>query len=147
MVTLGNSLRNVSNPNLFQGIPTTSQGANSATLWMPQMTTCGNMWELILNSCLRFDTFMNWIACANLWWGFQLGPSVSVRKIGPLHYLKPSWKWKASRMWDRVKNPGSRRITSSFTRSHAMRENGIEGKKAQKRKSLNNFKARGSSPR
>jgi hypothetical protein len=50
-------------------------------------------------------------------------------------------------MWDRVKNPGSRRITSSFTRSHAMRENGIEGKKAQKRKSLNNFKARGSSPR
>ncbi len=35
MVTLGNSLRNVSNLNLFQGIPTTSWDANSTTLWMP----------------------------------------------------------------------------------------------------------------
>ncbi len=51
MVTLGNSLKNVSNLNLFQGIPITSRGANSATLWMPQMTTCNNMWGLILNSC------------------------------------------------------------------------------------------------
>jgi hypothetical protein len=49
-------------------------------------------------------------------------------------------------MWDVVKNPGSRG-TSSFTKSHATRENGIEGKGAQGRKSLNNSKAWGSSPR
>jgi len=146
-VTLGNSLQNGSNPNLFQGIPITSRGANSATLWMSQMTICDNMWRLIPNSCLKFDTCMSWIACANLWWGSQLGLNVSLRKIGPPHYPKPSWKWKASRMWDKVKDPGSRRITSSFTKSHAMRENGTEGKKAQERKSLNNSKARGSSPR
>ncbi len=47
----------------------------------------------------------------------------------------------------RVKNPGSRGTTSCFTRSHAMRENGTEGKGAQGRKSPNNTKARGSSPR
>jgi len=46
-----------------------------------------------------------------------------------------------------VKNSGSRKITSSFTRNHAMRENGTEGKKAQERKNLNNSKARGLSPR
>ncbi len=92
MVTLGNSLRNVSNPNLFQGILTTSRSANSTTLWMPQMTTCDNVWVFIPNSCLRSDTCMSWIACANLWWGFQLGPSVSLRKTGPPHYLKPSWR-------------------------------------------------------
>jgi len=50
-------------------------------------------------------------------------------------------------MWDGVKNPGSRRTTSSFTRSHAMRENGTEGKEAHGRKSLNRSKVRGSSPR
>jgi hypothetical protein len=50
-------------------------------------------------------------------------------------------------MWDEVKNPGSRRITSFFTRSHTMRENGTEGKEAQGRKSLNSSKVRGSSPR
>ncbi len=37
--------------------------------------------------------------------------------------------------------------TRSFTRSHAMRENGIEGKKARKKKNLNNSKARGSNLR
>ncbi len=147
MITLGNSLRNVLKPNLSQGISTTSRGANSATLWMPQMTTCDNMWGLIPNSCLKFDTCMSWIACANLWWGFQLGPSVSLRKIGPPHYLKPSWKWKASRMWDGVKNSGSRKITSSFTRSHAIRVNGTEDKEARGRKNLNTSKAQGSSPR
>jgi len=36
-------------------------------------------------------------------------------------------------MWGGVKNPGSRRTTSSFTKSHAMRENGTEGKKAQEK--------------
>jgi len=51
MVTLGNSLKNVSKPNLLQGILITFQGANSATLSMPQMTTYDNMWGLILNSC------------------------------------------------------------------------------------------------
>ncbi len=131
MVTLGSSLRNVSSSNSSQGIPTTSWAANFATLWMPQMTTCGNTWGFIPNSCLRSDTCMSWIACANLWWDFQLGPSVSLRKSGPAHYLKPSQKWKAFRMWGGVKNPGSKRITSSFTRSCTMRANGIEGKKAQ----------------
>ncbi len=46
-----------------------------------------------------------------------------------------------------MKNPGLKRITSSFTRSHVMRVNGTEGKEAQGRKRLNTFKARGSSPR
>jgi hypothetical protein len=36
-------------------------------------------------------------------------------------------------MWDRVKNPSSRRTTSSFTRSHAMKVNGTEDKEAQGR--------------
>jgi len=34
-------------------------------------------------------------------------------------------------MWDGVKNLGSRRTTSSFTKSHAMRVNGTKEKKAQ----------------
>ncbi len=147
MVTLGTSLRNALSPNSFQGIPTTSRGANSGTLWMPRMTTCGNMWWFILNSCLRSGTCTSWIACANLWWGFQLGPSVSLKRIGPFHYPRPSWKWKAFRMWDGVKNPGSRTTTSSFTRSCATRGNGTEGKTTQERKSLNNSKARGSNPK
>jgi len=50
-------------------------------------------------------------------------------------------------MWDGVKNLSSKRTTSSFTRSHAMRENGTKGKEAQGRKSLNSSKVRGSSPR
>jgi hypothetical protein len=50
-------------------------------------------------------------------------------------------------MWGRVKNPGSRRTTSSFTRSRTMRENGTEGKKAQKRRSPNSSKARSSNPK
>ncbi len=144
---LGNSLRNASSPNLSQGTSTKSRSANSVTLWMPQMTICDKMWGLIPNSCLRSSTCMSWILCANLWWGFQLGPSGSLRKIGLLHYLRPSWRWKAFRMWGEVKNPGSRRTTRSFTRSHAMMENGIEGKKAQERKSPNNSKAWGSNPR
>jgi len=48
---------------------------------------------------------------------------------------------KAFWMWDGLKNPSSRRTTSFFTRSHAMKENGTEGKEAQGRKSLNNSKA------
>jgi len=70
MVTFGNFLRNVSNPNLFQRIPITFRGANSATLWMSQTTTSNNMWRLIPNSCLRSNTCMSWIMGANLWWGF-----------------------------------------------------------------------------
>jgi len=50
-------------------------------------------------------------------------------------------------MWDGVKNPGSRRTTSSFTRSHTMRVNGTKDKEAQGRKSPNTSKAQGSSPR
>jgi len=50
-------------------------------------------------------------------------------------------------MWEGAKNPGSRKTTSSFTRSRAMTENGTEGKKAQERKSPNNSKAWGSSPK
>jgi hypothetical protein len=46
-----------------------------------------------------------------------------------------------------VKNPGSRRKKNSFTRRHAMKENGIKGKTPQKGKSLNNFKARVSNPK
>jgi len=45
-------------------------------------------------------------------------------------------------MWDNVKNLGSRRITSSFTRRHAVKGNGTEGKILQKGKNPNNFKAR-----
>jgi hypothetical protein len=48
---------------------------------------------------------------------------------------------KAFWMWDGVRNPSSRMTTSFFTRSHAMRENGTEGKEAQGRKNLNNSKA------
>jgi hypothetical protein len=47
-------------------------------------------------------------------------------------------------MWGGVKNPGSTKITSSFTRSQGMRENGTKGKEAQQRISPNNFKAQGS---
>jgi len=50
-------------------------------------------------------------------------------------------------MWDGVKNPGSRRTISSFTRSRAMRDNGTEAKEAQGKKSLNISKVRGSSLR
>jgi len=50
-------------------------------------------------------------------------------------------------MWDGVKNPGSRRTTSSFTRSHTMRVNGTKDKEAQGRKNPNTSKAQGSSPR
>jgi hypothetical protein len=44
-------------------------------------------------------------------------------------------------MWDGAKNLGSRRRTNSFTRRHAMKGIGIEGKTLRKGKSLNNFKA------
>jgi hypothetical protein len=47
-------------------------------------------------------------------------------------------------MWGGVKNPGSTKITSSFTRSQGMRENGTKGKEAQQRISPNNSKAQGS---
>jgi hypothetical protein len=50
-------------------------------------------------------------------------------------------------MWGGVKNPDSRRTTSSFTKSQGMRENGTEGKEAQQRINPNNSKARGSNPR
>ncbi len=123
--------------------PTTFLGANSVTLWMPQMRIWGNMWGLIPNSCLRSGTCTKWTVCANSWWGFQLGPSESLRRVGPPHYPKPSWKWKISRMWGGVTNPGSRRTTSSFTISQSMRGNGTGGKVAQPRISPNTFKARG----
>jgi len=87
---------------------------------------------------------MNWIVCVNLWWGFQLGPSENLRRVGPPHYPRPSRKWRTSQMWGIVTNPGSRRITSSFTRSQGMRRNRTGGKVAQPRISLNNSKARGS---
>jgi len=53
-------------------------------------------------------------------------------------------KWRTFRMWGGVTNPGSRRITSSFTRSRGMRGNGTGGKVAQLKRSPNNSKARGS---
>ncbi len=144
MATRGSSLRNALSRSLFQGTPTTSRGASSGTLWMPQMKTWGNTWGLIPNSCWRFGTCTSWIVCANLWWGFQLGPSESLRRVGPPHYPRPSQKWRTSRMWGGVTNPGSRRTTSSFTRSQGMRGNGTRGKVAQPRISPNHSKARGS---
>ncbi len=146
MVTHGNSSRCALSQNLCQRISTTSRGANSVTLWMLKTTICTNMWRPISKSCLRSDTCMNWIVCANFWWGSPFGPSGSLRKIGPPHYPRPSWKWKASRMWDEVKNPRSRR-TSFHTKSHAMRGNGIEGKEAQQKINPNNSKAWGLNPR
>jgi hypothetical protein len=50
-------------------------------------------------------------------------------------------------MWDGVKSPGSKRITNSLIRRHAMKGNGTEGKIPQKGKNLNNFKARVSNPK
>jgi hypothetical protein len=50
-------------------------------------------------------------------------------------------------MWDRVKNPGSRRRTNSLTRRHTMKGNGTKGKIPQKGKSPNTFKARVSNPK
>jgi hypothetical protein len=50
-------------------------------------------------------------------------------------------------MWDMAKNPGSRRTTSFFTRSHAMKGNGTEGKTPQRGKGPNNSKAQGSNPK
>jgi hypothetical protein len=146
-ILLGSYSRTVLRPNLSQRTPTTSQGANSVTLWMPQMRTWGNMWGLIPNSCFKSGTCMSWIVCANLWWGFQLGPSESLRKVEPPHYPKPSPKWKTYRMWGGVTNPGSRRTTSSFTRSQGMTKNGTGGKEAQQRISPNNSKAQGSNPK
>jgi len=128
MATLGSSSRTVSRLNLFQGTPTTSQGANFVTLWMPQMKIWGNMWGFTPNSCSRSGTCMSWTVCANLWWDFQLGPSESLMKISPPHYPKPSRKWKASRVWGGAKDPGSRRTTSSFTRNQGMTVNGTVGK-------------------
>ncbi len=52
-----------------------------------------------------------------------------LEEIGPPHYLKPSRKWKTSRMWGGMKNLGSKRTTSSFTRSQGMRENGTGARK------------------
>ncbi len=147
MVIRGSYLRSALSRSLFQGIPTTSQGANSVTLWMSQMKIWNNMWGLIPNSCLRSSTCTSWIVCANLWWGFQLGPSESLRRVGPRHYLRPSWKWKTSRMWGGVTNPSSRRTTSSFTRSWGMRGNGTEGKEAQPRISPNTRRAQDSNLR
>ncbi len=118
MATLGSSSRTALKSNLSQGISTTSRGANFMTLWMPQM----KILRQYVRACFEFMLEIRHMheldcVCANLWWGFQLGPSESLRKIGPLHYAKPSRKWKAFRMWGRAKNPGSRRTTSSFTRS------------------------------
>jgi hypothetical protein len=46
-----------------------------------------------------------------------------------------------------VKNLGSRRTTSSFTRSRTMKGNGTEGKTPRKGKSPNHSKVRGLSPK
>ncbi len=142
--TPGSSSRSGSSRNLFQGILTTFLDANSVTLWMPRMKIWGIMWGLTPSSCLRSGTCTSWIVYANLWWGFPLGPSESLRRVGPPHCPRPSRKWRTSRMWGGMTNPGSRRTTSSFTRSRGMRENGIGGKEAQPRKSPNNSKARDS---
>jgi hypothetical protein len=37
--------------------------------------------------------------CATFWWGFRLGPSTNLKRIGPPHYPRPSWKWKDFWMW------------------------------------------------
>jgi len=50
-------------------------------------------------------------------------------------------------MWDKVRSPDSKGITSFFTRRHAMKGNGIEAKKPQRGKSPNNSKARVLNPR
>jgi hypothetical protein len=50
-------------------------------------------------------------------------------------------------MWGGVKNPSSKRTTSSFIRNQGMRENGTKGKEAQQKISPNNSKARGSNPK
>ncbi len=111
------------------------------------MIICANMWGRILNSCLRFATCMSYFRCVILWWGSRLGPNISLRKIGLLHCLKPSQKWKVFWMWDGVKKSGWRRRTNFFLRKHAMKGNEIEGKTTQKGKSPNNFKARVSNPK
>jgi len=50
-------------------------------------------------------------------------------------------------MWGGVKNLGSRRITSSFIRRHAMKGNKAKGKIPIEGKGPNNFKARVSNPK
>jgi hypothetical protein len=50
-------------------------------------------------------------------------------------------------MWGRLKNPGSRRTTSSFTRNQGMTDNGTVGKEAQQRISPKNSKAPGLNPK
>jgi hypothetical protein len=62
--------------------------------------------------------------------------------------LEESWpaslsKAITSRMWGGVTNSGSRRTTTSFTKSQGTKENGTRGKVAQPRISPNNSKARG----
>jgi hypothetical protein len=61
--------------------------------------------------------------------------------------LEENWPASLSKAVMKVKNPGSRRITSSCTKSRAMKGNGIEGKTHQEGKSPNNSKARSSSPK
>jgi hypothetical protein len=114
MATLGSSSRTVLRPSFSQGTPTTFRGVNFVTLWMSQMRTWGNMWELIPNSCLRSDTCTSRIVCANLWWDFRLGQSESLRKIDPPHYLKPLQKWKVFRMWGGVKKSGFKKDNKFF---------------------------------
>jgi hypothetical protein len=50
-------------------------------------------------------------------------------------------------MWDGVKSPGSRRITSSLTRRHDMKGNGTEGNTLQRGKNPSNSKVRLSNPK
>jgi len=50
-------------------------------------------------------------------------------------------------MWDEVRSPDSKRITSSLTRRHTMKGNGIEAKTPQRGKNPNNSKARVLNPR
>jgi hypothetical protein len=50
-------------------------------------------------------------------------------------------------MWDEVRSPDSRGITSSLIKRHAMKGNGTEAKTPQRGKSPNNSKARVLNPR
>jgi len=65
----------------------------------------------------------------------------------PTSLSKAIMKVEGFRMWDEVKNLGSKRRINSFTRRHAMKGNGIEGKTPQKGKTLNNSKVWVSNPK
>jgi hypothetical protein len=65
----------------------------------------------------------------------------------PTSLSKAIMKVEAFQMWDKVKNSSSGKRTNSFTRRHAMKGNGTEGKTPQKGKNPNNFKVWVSNPK